>query len=344
MSHIAVAGISGRVGDSLRRFHPRRAKITGLVHNIAPATEGLTRIIKDFDITDEGKVKKIVRELARNEVRTIINSAGVIDIDGVEGERYAEDPTALSAYQKNTRGAEILAEACAEVSAEGTEILLLHLSTESVFGDHPYGKKYTEEDEPNIPKDNTGVVNYTDTAIAPTWYGLTKALGEQKVWEKYCEGSVVVRMHGVQGPQEGFFARTVSELQNGAPFTRVGDMYVAHLTSATVADAILAIEEAMHDSGTRTRGIYHLSARNAITPYDITLRFADLFKKPRSLITPISLKELIESSRNSDKPMAPRPHYTILDVSKFERDFYRLPTAEKEIDNYIELYGNLFGI
>jgi dTDP-4-dehydrorhamnose reductase len=344
MPHIAVAGISGRVGDSLRRFRPKRAKITGLVHNTAPVTEGLTRVVKYFDITDEGKVKEIVRELARNEVRTIINSAGVVDIDGVEGERYAEDPIALSAYQKNTRGAEILAEACAEVSAEGTEILLLHLSTESVFGDNLHGKKYTEEDKTNIPKDNNGVVNYTDTVIAPTWYGLTKALGEQKVWEKYREGSVVVRMHGVQGPQGGFFARTASDLQNGAPFTRVDDMYVAHLTSATVAEAILAIEEAMHDPGRRTRAIYHLSASNAITPYSITLRFADLFKKSRNLITPISLKELIESSKKSDKPMAPRPHYTILDVSKFARDFYRLPTAEKEIDNYIDLYGNLFGI
>jgi dTDP-4-dehydrorhamnose reductase len=336
MPHVAVAGISGRVGDSLRRFHPRRAEITGLVHNTAPITEGLTRVVADFDITDEGKVKEIVRELAKNEIRTIINSAGVIEIDGVEGERYAEDPTVLSAYQKNTRGAEILAEACAEVSAEGTEILLLHLSTESVFGDHPHGKKYTEEDQPNIPKDDTGVVNYTDTVMAPTWYGLTKALGEQKVWKKYGKGSVVVRMHGVQGLQGGFFARTAAELQNGAPFTRVKDMYVAHLTSNTVAEAILAIEEAMHDPGRRTRGIYHLSARNAITPYDITLRFADLFKKPRNLIIPISLEELIESSRNSVKPMVQRPHYTILDVSKFERDFYRLPTAEKEIDNYIQ--------
>jgi dTDP-4-dehydrorhamnose reductase len=344
MPHIAVAGISGRVGDSLRRFRPGRAKMTGLVHNTAPVTEGLTRIVEGFDITDESKVKEMIRELARNEVRTIINSAGLVDIDGVEGERYTEDPTALSAYQKNTRGAEILAEACAEVSAEGTEILLLHLSTEAVFGDNPHGKKYIEEDEPNIPEDDTGVVNYTDTVIAPTLYGLTNALGEQKVLEKYCEGSVIIRMHGVQGPQGGFFARTASDLQNGEPFTRVDNMYVAHLADATVVEAILAIEAAMHDPARRTRGIYHLSASNALTPYEITLQFADIFKKPRSLITPISLEELIESSRKSDKPMAPRPHYTILDVSKFARDFYRLPTAEKEIDSYIELYGHLFGI
>jgi dTDP-4-dehydrorhamnose reductase len=151
-------------------------------------------------------------------------------------------------------------------------------------------------------------------------------------------------MHGVQGPQGGFFARTASDLQNGEPFTRVDNMYVAHLADATVVEAILAIEAAMHDPARRTRGIYHLSASNALTPYEITLQFADIFKKPRSLITPISLEELIESSRKSDKPMAPRPHYTILDVSKFARDFYRLPTAEKEIDSYIDLYGHLFGI
>jgi hypothetical protein len=59
MPHIAVAGISGRVGDSLRRFRPGRAKMTGLVHNTAPVTEGLTRIVEGFDITDESKVKDI---------------------------------------------------------------------------------------------------------------------------------------------------------------------------------------------------------------------------------------------------------------------------------------------
>ena len=344
MLHIAVTGISGKVGDGLRRFRPRRATFTGLVHKTAPGTEGLTEVVEDFDITDESRVKEIVRRLAKNKVRTIINGAGEVDLDGVEGERYAEDPTALSAYKTNTRGAEILAEACAEVAAEGAEILFLHLSSESVFGDNVHGKKYTEEDELKIPKDHTGAVNYTDTVIMPTLYGLTKSLGEQKVLEKYREGSVVVRMHGVQGPLGGFFARTASELQMGEPFTRVDDMYVAHLTDATVAEAILTIEEAMHDPERRTRGIYHLCARSALTPYDISLRFADRLKKPRSLITPISLKELIESSRTSDKPLAPRPHYTILDVAKFESDFYRLPTAEVEIDNYIDLYGHLFEI
>ncbi len=60
MSCIAVAGISGRVGDSLRCLRPRRAKITGLVHNTAPVTEGLTRVVEDFDITDKDKVKETV--------------------------------------------------------------------------------------------------------------------------------------------------------------------------------------------------------------------------------------------------------------------------------------------
>ena len=342
MRHIAVTGISGKVGDALRRFSPPRATLTGLVHKNVPETEGLTDVVQDFDCTDEGRVKDIVRKLAGKKVRTIINCAGETDLDGVEGQRYAAEPMALSAYQKNARSAEILADACAKVAAEGTEILLLHLSTESVFGDNVHGKKYTEEDKLKVPRDRTGTVDYADTVTIPTFYGLTKVLGEQKVLERYREGSVIVRMHGVQGPLGGFFKRTCSELQIGKPFTRVDDMYVAHLTDATVAEAILAIEDAMHDPARRTRGIYHLSARNPLAPYDITLRFADRLGKPRSLITPIPLKELIEAGRKSGKLLAPRPHYTILDVAKFERDFYRLPTAEAAIDEYVDLYGHLF--
>lgn len=344
MLHIAVTGISGKVGDALRRFRPRRAALTGLVHKNVPETEGLTEVVRDFDFTDQGKVKVIVRKLAENKVRTIINCASETDLDGVEGQRYAADPMALSAYQKNTRGAEILADACAELAAEGTNILLLHLSSESVFGDNVHGKKYTEEHELKVPRNHTGAVNYVDTVMMPTFYGLTKVLGEQKVLGRYREGSVIVRMHGVQGPLGGFFKRTCSELQMGQPFTRVNDMYVAHLTDATVAEAIFTIEEAMHNPGRRTRGIYHVCARNPLTPYDISLRFEDRLGKPRSVITPIPLKELIEAGRKSGKPLAPRPYYLILDVAKFEQEFYRLPTAEAAIDKYVESYGHLFGM
>lgn len=342
MRHIAVTGISGKVGDALRRFCPRGAKLTGLVHKNVPETEGLAEAVQDFDCTNESRVKDIVRRLAGNKVRTIINCVSETDLDGVEKQRYAAEPISLSAYQKNTRSAEILADACAEVAADGTEILLLHLSSESVFGDNVHGQKYTEEDELNVPRGHTGEVNYADTVMMPTFYGLTKVLGEQKVLERYREGSVIVRMHGVQGPLGGFFKRTCSELQMGKPFTRVDDMYVAHLTDETIAGAIFAIEEAMHDPERRTRGIYHVCARNPLTPYDISLRFADRLGKPRTVITPIPLKELLESSRKSGKPLAPRPYYLILDVAKFERGFYRLPTAEAAIDKYAELYGYLF--
>jgi len=339
MLHIAVTGISGKVGDALRRFRPQKTALTGLVHKNASAGEGLTEVVRDFDCTDEGRVKDIVRTLAGKKVRTIINCASETDLDGVEGQRYAAEPTALSAYQKNTHSVEMLAGACAELAAEGTNILLLHLSSESVFGDNIHGQKYTEEDEPKVPRHHTGAVDYADTVMMPTFYGLTKVLGEQKALERYREGSVIVRMHGVQGPLGGFFKRTCSELQLGQPFTRVEDMYVAHLADATVAEAIFTIEAAMHDPEKRTRGIYHISARNPLTPYDISLRFADRLGKPRGVINPIPLKELIETGGKSGRPLAPRPYYTILDVAKFERDFYRLPTAEAAIDKYVDLYG-----
>ena len=342
MAHIAIAGFSGKVGDCLSRFRPTGVTLTGLVHKTMPVTAESTRIAENFNITDSMQVKETVRDLARDGVRTIINAVGSVDIDAIEKERYADDPTVLSAYKINTFGAECLAKACAEISAEDAEILLLHISTESVFGDNLYGAKYQEEDDPAIPRDPTGMVRYGDIVTMPTMYGLTNALGEQKVLEKYRDGSVVVRMHGVQGPRQCFFARTATELVEGQAFTRVDDMYVAHLVDATIAEAVFAIEEGMHDVKRRTRGIYHLSASDALTPYDITLRFADILKIPKCLVTSLSLEALIESSRSGDKPMARRPHYTILDVSKFGRDFYHLPTVEQEIHKYIALYGSLF--
>ena len=135
--------------------------------------------------------KKLLETWQEIKSERLINCAGEVDLDGVEGQRYAAEPIALSAYQKNTRGAELLADACAEVAAGGAEISLLHLSSESVFGDNVHGKNYTEEDKLKVPRDHTGAVNYADTVIMPTFYGLTKVLGEQKVLERYREGSVM---------------------------------------------------------------------------------------------------------------------------------------------------------
>ncbi len=343
MPRIAVIGVSGRVGDGLRRFSPEGTEVIGLTHKRAPNREGLAGVIEDFDITDERKVNEIVGSLANSGVRTIINSARPGEgVDVIEAERYSEDPTSLSAFQINGRGAELLAGACAVSAANGKPILLLHLSAETVFGDNVHRRKYTEEAESPVPVDSIGRSGYTDSDDLPTWDGLTQYLGERKVLERYPQGSVVVRMHGVQGPRGSFFARTASEVQKGEPFTRVRDMYVAHLTDATVVKAILAIEEAMHAPETSVRGVYHVSASTACTPYEIALKFADSFSQPRNLITPISLEELIRSSRKAGRSYARRPYYTILDVAKFERDFYRLPTAEASIDEYVDLYGQLF--
>jgi dTDP-4-dehydrorhamnose reductase len=296
----------------------------------------------EFDITNERQVKQTVGELKEQGVRTIINATGAVNIDEIECQRYATDPTTLSAYRINAAGAEYLARACADASELGTEILLLHLSTESVFGDSVDRTKYREDAELAIPKDATGMIQYADTETMPTMYGLTSAIGDQKVLETYRSGSVIVRMHGVQGPQHCFFARTVGELKKKEPFTRVNDMYVAHLADATIAKAIFTIEESMHDPRRRTRGIYHLSARDALTPYAITLRFAEVLNASRCLVTPIGLAELIETSERAGESMARRPHYTVLDVGKFEQDFYELPTMRDEITNYITLYGDLF--
>jgi dTDP-4-dehydrorhamnose reductase len=340
MSHVAIAGIAGHVGDALRRYRPDDTKITGLVHKRATSSDGLVRVVEDFDVTDERRAIDIVRNLAHEGVRTLVNCVAQVDLDGIEGQRYAADPTSSSGYALNTRGAAILASACAQVAIEGCPILLMQLSTESVFGDNPRREKYAEGDPLTIPRDKGGAIDYADVEAMPTFYGLTKALGELEVLTRYREGTVIVRMHGVQGPHRGFFARTLAEIRKSAPFTRVSDMHVAHLADASIAEALFAIEKAMHDAKSPARGIYHLSARTALTPYEIALRFAERLGKPRQLITPILLEQLIEAGRVSGTPLARRPHYTILGVEKFEKDFYRLPTAEESIDRFLGLYAD----
>jgi dTDP-4-dehydrorhamnose reductase len=143
---IAVVGF-GRVGRGF--LHDGlNADITAVTRSKQPLPESgkLSAHLNGVDIARdyEGLVRTL-EKLKVDGVRTVINAAGEADIDKLELQRYAADRESLSAYQTNVVGAENLARACKE-----TDLKLLHISTESVFGqDKKDGAKYHEDEIPN---------------------------------------------------------------------------------------------------------------------------------------------------------------------------------------------------
>ena len=105
-----------------------------------------------LDITDLDAVRQIVKD---NDINAIVNCAAWTNVDG------AEDPEKYELVEKlNATAPENLAKVMKEVGG-----LLVHISTDYVFGAEPYNTP-CKEDQTGIP---TGV------------YGLTKLHGEQKI-------------------------------------------------------------------------------------------------------------------------------------------------------------------
>ena len=162
--NILVTGANGQLGSELRLLAASSAASDRYFFtDIAPMREDQAEIL-DFlcapskadrqtiilDITDRDAVNESVE---RYNIGVIVNCAAFTDVEG------AEERAGL-AERLNADAPENLAIAAREHSA-----LLIHVSTDDVFGKEPYNTP-SREDQKGTP---TGV------------YGLTKLHGEQKI-------------------------------------------------------------------------------------------------------------------------------------------------------------------
>ena len=146
--NILVTGANGQLGNEMR-IVTNGSKDNYIFTDVVEIDGQKTTIL---DITDLEAICKMVRE---NDVKVIVNCAAWTNVDGAEApEKY--DLVELL----NAKAPENLAIAMKEVNG-----LLVHISTDYVFGGYPYNTP-CKEDQKGTP---TGV------------YGLTKLHGEQNI-------------------------------------------------------------------------------------------------------------------------------------------------------------------
>ena len=151
---VLVTGTSGQLGHDVMRELARRG-YEAVGADRAESDAEFEHVI--LDITDADKVMEVVREVKPD---VIVHCAAWTNVDGAEApEKY--DMVELL----NTKAPENLAIAMKEVNG-----LLIHISTDYVFGNEPYNTP-CKEDQKGTP---TGV------------YGLTKLHGEQKIQSTGC--------------------------------------------------------------------------------------------------------------------------------------------------------------
>ena len=274
--NILVTGANGQLGNEIRIL-TGDSRHNYIYTDVVEAEGNRTTML---DITNAEDVKALV---ANHNVDVIINCAAYTNVDA------AEDNEAL-AEKLNSEAPAILANAMAETGG-----LLVHISTDYVFGGDPYNTP-CREDQKGTP---TGV------------YGATKLRGEQRITASGCK-YLIIRTAWLYSEFGKNFVKTMLNLTSTRPQLKVVFDQTGTPTYAyDLAKAIVEIVESKKYEG--NEGIYHYSNEGVCSWYDFTKVIAEMAGHTECDIQPC------HSSEFPSKVV--RPSYSVLDKSKIKAVF-----------------------
>ncbi len=266
--NILVTGANGQLGSEMR------------IVSRASADNYIFTDVAELDITDLEAVRLMV---AANGVEAIINCAAYTNVD------KAEEDVELC-EQLNARAVENLAVAMKEVNG-----LLVHVSTDYVFGGDPYNTPCTE-DKKGTP---TGV------------YGLSKLHGEQNIQKVGCD-YLIIRTAWLYSEFGRNFVKTMLALTSSKPQLKVVFDQTGTPTYAyDLAVAIFNIVENRKYVG--NCGVYHYSNEGVCSWYDFTKMIAEYAGNRLCDIQPCHSNEFPSK--------VVRPAYSVLDKTKIKSTF-----------------------
>lgn len=296
---ILVTGANGQLGNEMRILAKKSVDkyvFTDVVDASEESIAMLNRLAGDeietdterLDITNIDAIREIVK---RKKVDAIVNCAAYTNVDA------AEDNYDL-AEKLNAKAPENLAIAIKEVNG-----LLIHISTDYVFGGDPYNTP-CKEDQHGTP---TGV------------YGLTKLHGEQKIQAAGCN-YVILRTAWLYSEFGKNFVKTMLNLTDTKPQLKVVFDQVGTPTYALdLANAIMAIIADYKSTITNNcsmltyakTGVYHFSNEGVCSWYDFTKVIAEYAGHKKCDVQPCHSNEFPSKVK--------RPAFSVLDKTKIKR-------------------------
>lgn len=274
--HILVTGGNGQLGNEMRQV--ARNSTDKYIFTDVVAPEGVDTTL--LDITDLEAVRALVKQ---ENISCIINCAAYTNVDKAEtDEAFCE--------KLNAEAPENLAKAMKEVGG-----LLVHISTDYVFGGDPYNTPCREEQQ-GTP---TGV------------YGKTKLLGEQKI-EATGVDYLIFRTAWLYSEYGKNFCKTMLNLTATKPALKV--VFDQAGTPTYAYDLALAIYTIVSERKyVGNTGIYHYSNEGVCSWFDFTKMIAELSRQTDCDIQPCHSNEFPSPVK--------RPAYSVLDKTKFKETF-----------------------
>lgn len=270
--NILVTGANGMLGNAIQNV-AKNSKDNYIFTDICDGYQKL-------DITNIEDVREAIRV---NNIQCIINCAAWTNVD--KAESAGEKVEILNAIAP-----ENLAIAMKEVDG-----LLVHVSTDYVFGGDPYNTPCKEEQK-GTP---TGV------------YGLTKLHGEQKIQASGAK-YIIVRTAWLYGEYGHNFVKTMINLTGTKPELKVVfDQCGTPTYAVDLANAIFDIVENRKYEG--NTGIYHFSNEGVCSWYDFAIKIAELANNKNCNIQPCHSEEFPSPVK--------RPAYSVFDKTKIKETF-----------------------
>ncbi len=260
--------------------------------------EVMAPVISEIDIADQSAVVQFAKNVHPS---AIINAAAYTAVDKAESERDL-------AYSVNSTGAHNVA-----VAAKSVGCRLLHVSTDYVFsGD---GSKSLRENDQTNPQ---GV------------YGSSKLEGEQRIREEYPEKSVIVRTSSLHGQRGENFVHTMLKLFAERDVVKVvDDQRMSPTWAGWLAEALLdlsRIDLANFDfNASPGAGLLHASSVGDVSWFE----FANAIYEDATQLTPWKAK-LDRTTMSELARPAPRPKFSVFDVSKITQVLGRPPLGWRE--------------
>ncbi len=276
--NILVTGANGQLGNEMR-IVSKESQDKYIFTDVVEVDGKETTIL---DITNLDDIRKVVSD---NDIKAIVNCAAWTNVDGAEApEKY--DLVELL----NAKAPENLAIVMKEVGG-----LLIHISTDYVFGGDPYNTP-CKEDQIGTP---TGI------------YGLTKLHGEQAI-QKTGVNYLIFRTAWLYSEFGKNYVKTMLNLTVSKPqlkvvFDQVGTPTYAYDLAAAIFDII---ENRKFEGNT---GIYHYSNEGVCSWFDFTKMIAEYAGNTECDIQPC----------HSDEFPSPvkRPAFSVLDKTKVKDTF-----------------------
>ena len=252
MKKILITGSNGLLGQKLVRLLLTKKDIeiiaTARGENRLPFIDGYT--FRAMDITDNQQVTQIIGEIKPD---VIINTAAMTDVDKCESEKD-------DCWSQNVIAVENLVAACQE-----NNVFLLHLSTDFIFD----GK--------------AGPYDETAEANPISFYGWSKYAGEKAVTNSKIRWAIArtVLVYGIVPnlSRSNIILWVKKSLEEGKNIKVVTDQFRSPTLAEDLATGCFLIADK------EAEGIFNISGKDFLTPYDMAIKTADFFKLDKSLIS-----------------------------------------------------------